>query len=71
MLDSNQCRRNAEYYIQLSESARAKKQKYIIKQLAVEWRRLSDLTERQEIHSAKKSSCALRRLRGRMGCMND
>jgi hypothetical protein len=58
MLDSNQCRRNAEYYMQLSESAQAKKQKYMIKQLAVEWRRLSDLTERQEIHSAKQSNAA-------------
>ena len=56
MLDSVQCRRNAEYYLQLAERARGKKQKYIIEQLAVEWLRLTELTERQEIRGAKVST---------------
>ena len=58
MLDSDQCRRNAEYYLQLSERARAKKQQYIIKQLALDWGRLCELTERHEIRSAKESNAA-------------
>ena len=71
MLDSNQCRRNAEYYLQLSKRAQAKKQKYIIKQLALEWRRLCDLTERQEIHSAKKAMLRAAQVKRTVGCVND
>ena len=48
MLTSDQCRQNAEYYFQLAEQTRTKKQKSDLSRLALEWLRLAELTRRQE-----------------------
>ena len=58
MLDSMECRRNAEYYFRLSEISRTKKQKGIFEQLAVEWLRVSNLTARQEARTARENRAA-------------
>ena len=58
MVDSIECRRNAEYYFRLSEISRSKKQKRIFEQLAAEWLRLSNLTARQEARNARENRAA-------------
>jgi len=49
MLTSDQCRQNAEYYFQLAEQSRTKRQKSDLSRLALEWLQLAELTRRHEV----------------------